>query len=113
MHRAQCAYHRILLDRYMSGERGSIDQHRVIADLAVMTNVRVRHDEDMIANPGCASALIRSAINGHVFSNYVFVANLQTGGLAAVSNILGLDAECRERENPVVIADSGRTVNHD
>src|SRR6185312_346718 len=96
----------------MSGERSGVHQHRVIADLAVVTNMRVRHDQNVTAYLCRAAALIRSAIDGDVLANDVVVADFQPRGLTAIGNVLRLGAERGEREYPVVVADAGGTVNH-
>src|SRR3954462_10887442 len=64
MHRRQRADDGPLLDRHVSRERGSIDQHGVVPYEAVVPDMGISHDQNVTAHTRYATTLYRPAING-------------------------------------------------
>src|SRR5215470_1881476 len=113
MHRAQSANHSPFLDDYVSAQRCSVDQHRVIANHAIVADVRVSHDEYVTSDFGQPPTLCRPAVDRDVLANLVAVPDLQPGWFALVSYVLRSHANGGERKDSVISPDLGRTVNCD
>ena len=95
----------------MPAQGRAIDQHGVILDHAIVTDVGVGHDEQVAANFGEASALRRAAINGHKLADFVVIADLEAGWFAFVSDVLRRHTDGAEGKESVVGADSGRSFD--
>ena len=65
VHGAERCQYRILLDDDVSGESSAVYEHGVIADLAVVSDMRVGHDERVVANAGSPATFFRAAADGH------------------------------------------------
>src|SRR5438876_1635426 len=68
VHRTKRAYRGPLFDDYMASQGCGVGQDDVVADHAVVGNVRVGHDERVIVDAGQASAFCGAAIDGDKFS---------------------------------------------
>src|SRR5208337_1456417 len=99
-----------LLNGDMTCERGSIDQHGVIANQTVVPNMRVRHDQSMAADAGNSSAFRGSAIDGYIFADHIVVAHLEPGGLTGEGYVLRVPTNHGERIDSVVTAQPRRSV---
>src|SRR5215471_15339030 len=88
VYRAKRADHGPFLDRHVSGDRGAVHQHRVIANHRVMSDVGVGHDQDVAANFRDPSTFDRAAVDGYALADFVVIADLQSRRLALVGNIL-------------------------
>ena len=98
MHRAERSHHRPLFDRHVAAQGGAIHQHGVIADHAIVPDVRVRHDQQVAAHLGQSAALHRAAIDRHVLANLVVIADLEARRLAFVGDILRRHADGAKRK---------------
>ena len=76
-----------------------------------MSHVGIGHDESVAAHLCEPAALDRPAVDGHAFAEYIVIAKLNPGILAAKSEVLGLAANGAERKETVVSADLGRTMD--
>src|SRR5579875_2106095 len=96
----------------MPGERGRVGQDAPVPDGRVVPDVRIRHDQAVGPDPRDTAAARRSARDRHVLANAVAVADLQSGGLALVLQVLGRDTKTGEGPD-LVLAPEGRvSVQH-
>ena len=82
------------------------------ANLAIMRNVRVGHDQVVIADPRASAALHRSAIDGDKLANLVMVANLQPRRFARIRNVLWSRANRTKGGEAIVSANCCRALNN-
>ena len=68
----------------------------MVADDAIVRDMRVGHDEIVAAHAGDAAAFDRAAVYGGEFAEFVGVADLQRDALAVVGQILRIAADDRE-----------------
>ena len=76
-----------------------------------MPDVRVRHDQGMVAHASYAAALDRAAIDGDRLANLIVVADFKPGGLALVGNVLRRQSDRAERKEDIIDANSGRSFD--
>src|SRR5207253_5243946 len=88
MYRTQRADIGPVFDRDMSAERSGVRHDDVAADLAIMRDVRIGHDQVVIADLREAAALRRATIDRHELANLVVVADFKARALARVGNVL-------------------------
>ena len=82
------------------------------ADLRIVADVDVRHDEAARADDGFSAAACSSARDGHVLTDGVFVADGETGGFAGVLQVLRSDPEAGEGEDLVAGTERRMAVQH-
>src|SRR5271170_3340287 len=103
----------VVLDYDVTGERGGIGQDAAIPDHAVMSNVRVSHDEAIAANTRCASAAGGSARDRHAFADDVVVAQNCACRLSLVLQVLGCNADAGKGKEAIAGSDCEVSVeNH-
>ena len=68
-----------VFDVYMAAESAEGSDDRIRADLAVVTDMSVVHDEIVVAESSTASPLCRADMDRHVFPNDRPLADLETG----------------------------------
>src|SRR6516225_8783657 len=78
-----------------------------------MADVRIRHDQHMVADAGNPSALLRTPANGDRLADDVVVAHLQACGFAPVRHILRVHAYDGKWIYLVVRAKLRRTLQYD
>jgi hypothetical protein len=108
VNRAQRAHDRPVFNGNVAAECGAVSQDYAISDHAVMRDVRVSHNQRVVADTRQPTPFRGPAANGDGFADHVVVANLETGGLARVTQILGRHAHGRKRKKAVARADRGR-----
>jgi hypothetical protein len=91
----------------------AVHQHHVIANDAVVANVRVRHDQDVAANLSDAAAFCGSAIQRDVLADLVMVADLETCRLALIGNVLRRHTNRTKGKESVVGANFRRALDRD
>src|SRR5262249_17805661 len=113
-----------LMNAHEAAERGKIVDHdmsrklrivgkgRVVADDAVVRDVRVREQPVTAADGGDAAILRRSRMNGHELADDVAVADGGPRGGTIVLAVLRDLADRRKLEDPVVATDRGARPDH-
>src|SRR5437588_4088721 len=104
---AQCSNASPVFDGYVSPERGRVRHDDVTANLAIVGDVGIGHDQVVVANPGASPALYRAAVDGDKLADLVMVADLQPCRFARVGDVLRRQANRSEREKAVVRANFG------
>src|SRR5262249_24044502 len=102
-----------VFDGDVSAERGCVSHDDVTADLAIVRDVCIGHDQVAVANSCAASAFERAAIDGDVLPNLVAVADFQTRGLACVGQILRSHADCSKGKEAIIFAYLRRSLDRD
>ena len=97
---------------HVSRERGAVRQDALAADDAVVGDVRVRHEQAVVADRGHATPADRAAVDGAEFAEHVAVADLEPGRLAGVLAVLRGVADRGELEHARVAAERGRSLDH-
>ena len=59
----EAAHERVMLDRHMARELRAVHDDDVLGELAVVADVRVRHDEVVVADARDAAAFLRAEID--------------------------------------------------
>jgi hypothetical protein len=98
--------------RDMSAQRGPVCHDDVAADLTIMGDVGVGHDEVVVADASARSTLDGAAVDGDKLANHVVIANFESRRLAGVGNILRRQSDGGEREEVVVVANFRGAFDH-
>ena len=112
MHGAERADLRVVFDGDVAGESGAIHEDVEIAELAVVPDVRVRHDEIVAADARDAAAFYRAAIHRAEFVEFIVIADFDGNALAFVGEVLRIAADDSEGID-VVGAAQARGAVHD
>src|ERR1700676_3838552 len=83
------------------------------ANLAIMRNVRVGHDEIVVAKSCASSALHRAPVYGDKLADNIMFANLQSGRFAGICNVLRSQANGSERGEAISSANFRCAFDHD
>src|SRR6266849_10736580 len=113
VHRRQPAEYRMILDHDMTAERRVVDEDDVIADLAVMRDMGADHQQAMIADSRDHATAGGAGVDRHMLADRVVMADFQRRRLAGVFQVLRLEADRGEGEDPGPLADRGPPVDHD
>ncbi len=97
----------------MTAKSGAIGKHDIVADVAIVSDVRVRHEQVVAAYASDAVVMGGSAIDRAVLAKHIAVTDFQPRRLALVLLVLGRIADRGELEDPVVGADRGGAVDDD
>src|ERR1039457_1748743 len=104
---------RPIFDDGVPAEGDAIRENRVIADLHVVRDVGVRHDEVVVADRGHHAAAFRAAVNGNELADPVAMPDAGAGALALVLQILRRDPNGRVGIEHVVLTDGDRPFDED
>ena len=69
LYRGNATYSSILANTYMSAQLAGIRYNDALSNVAIVSDVRIRHHQYFICNTSAASALNRAAIQCTVFAN--------------------------------------------
>jgi hypothetical protein len=95
----------------VAGEGGAVDENIVVAELAVVADVRVRHDEIVAAEPRGAAAFYRAAIHRGKFAKGVVVADFDSYALPGEGEVLRIAADNREGVHAIILAEARRALH--
>jgi hypothetical protein len=112
MNGAESADGGVVFDGDVAGERGAIDKNRVAADLAIVADVRVGHDEIVAAEARGAAALERAAIHRGEFVKFIIVADFERDAFTSVGEILRVATDDAERVEVVAASKTRGTLHH-
>src|SRR5207302_6573917 len=113
VHRREAAQEGIILDDHMAGQSRVVRHDDMVANLAIMCDVGADHEQPVLANAGHHAAAFGAGIHRHVFADRVVTADHETRFLAAVFQILGLEADRGEGEDARLFADRCAPVDDD
>ena len=89
----------------MPGQCGRVRHNDVIPQLAVVTDMRVGHQEIVIADPRYPTAPLGAAMNIDIFTKDVVMADREKRIFTLEFEILGLKTDGRKRIKLVALAD--------
>src|SRR6202041_1660800 len=112
MHRAKSPNRRVILHSHMPRQSSPIYKTRMTANLIVMPNVRIIHDQIVATHPRNAAALGSPAIHSTEFAKIILVANLKRYDLSAKSQILRIAANHRKWINAIPASQPRRPLHH-
>ena len=95
----------------MAGERGAVRHDHAVADDAIVRDVRLGHDQTIIARLRQHAAARRAAMNGNELADAVSFADARLGRLAFVFQILRCESDRDKRKDMRALANSGAPVN--
>jgi hypothetical protein len=78
----------LVVDDYVAGQGGGIGQDDFIAKDTVVSDMGICHDQATGAHFRYPAAAHSAPVDGHVFTNGVFVPDLQNGSFVAILQIL-------------------------
>lgn len=84
-------YHRVI-NRAIAGYLRAVTEHALVGNLGVVRYMNTLHEEVLVAYDGL-SAAVRRAVDYHVFTDDIVVADYQYRSVALVVEILRLGAE--------------------
>jgi hypothetical protein len=114
MHDAVARHDRSIMDVNVPAEQHAIDQKRVVEDMAVVSDVRVRHQHVAVADAGPMVFLLGSATDSDAFAKEVVVADFDSGvGIGSEADILRLATDHTVRPEPVSLADNDFALHND
>ncbi len=96
----------------MTGQRRAVYKEGVVADAAIVSNVGRREKQIPAADGSDPAAFYCPAVHGHVFAEYIFIADQQVGSLAAKSPILWIAADRAKRMKHIAATELCRSLHH-
>src|SRR5690606_12005172 len=112
MHGSQTAQNGPVANMHVAAQLDAVGDNRVIADLAIVSNVGVGHDPVVIAHTGHAHILHRTGIDGDVFTNHIAIADFQASRFTSVLLVLRHAADGAETVEMVVATNRGHAIYH-
>ncbi len=100
-----------IADLAVTAEGGGIGENHIVADMTIVTDMAVGHEEAPRADRRHPAALHRTDVHGHGFADRAAFADLQAGRLAAIAQILRRTTERGEGMDDASIADRGVTCH--
>lgn len=98
---------------YVAAEIGDIGHDDVIADTAIVRDMRVGHNAVMVADHGNSAALLGASVNRAEFVKDVVVSDLEAGLFAwTVSLMLRVPTQRAIGVDAIALADNGRSLDH-
>jgi hypothetical protein len=110
MDHAITRYQRAIADLHPPGEQSTTAHDDLIADPAVVSDMRVVHDEVVVANHGYFAPLA-SAMNSGTFAKHVAIADSHSARQTRVREVLRFISDHRGRMNHIVRSDLGIAEN--
>src|SRR5918993_139766 len=95
----------------VAGERGGVSHDDAVADAAVVRDVRLGHDEAVVADGGEHPAALRAAVDGDELAYLAATADARLRRLAPVLQVLRREADGDEGEDVRVVADLGAPLD--
>jgi len=106
------ADYRPVLNCDVPSNSSCVRQHAVAANLNIVGDMQLHHQQVFIADGGDHAPALSSAVDGHEFANFVAVSDAGAGALAAIFQILGRESDARIRKEYIVFARLKRSFDH-
>src|SRR6185437_6085865 len=111
--RGEPAHDHVVAEPHVAAQRGAIGQGDVVADLAVVSDVRADIEGAVVANRGDSAAEGGPAVHGHLLADQVAFADDQLAAVALlVAGVLRRRAEHCERPHLAALTDLGLALDH-
>ena len=102
MYRTERAHHSPLSDRDVAAEGRGVGQNDVVADVAIVRDVGISHNQYMASHASQTAALDGPAVDGDKLANLVMVTDLEPSRFAGVGEVLRRHADRAKRKEAVV-----------
>src|SRR5690349_1248119 len=102
---------RVILDADVAAKRGVRPEDRVAADVTVVRDVHVGHEQVVVADRRFTAAAMRAAVDGDEFPEDVLAADLETSALAAILLVLRREPDRSHRKDLRVVANLGPAID--
>src|SRR6516162_3171230 len=102
----------IVVDYDVSPEGRVVGHDHIIADLAVMGDMRPHHEQAVVANAGDHPATDRPWVHCHIFADPVVPPDNEFGRLTAVFEVLRFETDRCERKDARVLANRCPAIDH-
>ena len=112
VNRGHAAHRHPIANLDVTAERRAIRHHNLIAQLTIVRDMRIRHQQIVVADARHALIVRRAAIHCDGFTKHIAVADLEAGRLAVVFLVLRRIPQRGKLEYLVVGADARRAVDH-
>src|ERR1700735_3359106 len=112
LHRTERPHRGIVLHGHMPRKSATIYKYSVIANPAIVADVRVGHDEVVASNSSDATPLNRAPIYRGKLVKFVGISDFQRYPLALVSQILRIAADNGKGINVVLTSKPRWTLHH-
>lgn len=93
----------------MARQCSVVDQDAMVADHAVVADVRIGHHQVVITQGGLGPILHGATVNGHPFTDDVVITHYQARFFTLVLHVRGVFAYRGELVDAIVFANAGRT----
>ena len=101
----------MVLHRDVTTEHHRVGQNGSVADLAIVGDVDIGHEQIVVPDPGAPPSLPRPAMNGDELTEDVALTDGERRALSPELRVLGNQADRRERKHLRVVADLGPSVD--
>src|SRR5215472_15824984 len=95
----------------MAAYGSRVRQHRAVADMKVMRDMHVRHEEVVVSDRRLHTSALCAAVDRHKFPDSVSVPNDCRGALPLVFQFLWRDTDCGIGIKNIIPADSEGTLH--
>src|SRR6187551_442954 len=106
VHGGKSSEYRVVAHMHVPRELGVVGKDGMVAYLAVVRHVRVRHDPVVITEPGHTGVQRRPAIERAEFANGIVVSDFEPRWLAAVFLVLRRFTQGHELIDPIIGAET-------
>src|SRR5579883_317996 len=113
MHGRQATENDPIADLHVPAQGDAVGEDRVASHEAVVRDMRVGHEEIIIADAGDALVVHGAAVDRAALAKDVAVTDLEASRLAPIFLVLWRISDGGERVNPVLGTDRGRTIDDD
>jgi len=103
----------MILNNDVTRQCSGVRHDNVITQLAVVADMRISHEEIVIANPGRAAASGSSAVNVYILPEDIVISDCKKSLLTLEFQILWLKTDRRERIKLIAVADPCRSFHDD
>ena len=87
VHQGEAAEDSPVTNLDMTGQGAIIDQHRIIADHTIVTDMNIGHQQIVITDGGLGPVLDRTPVDGDIFANSIVIADDEASGLITIFQI--------------------------
>jgi hypothetical protein len=113
MHARESSDGCVIFNDDMTCQSCCVGQDDIISNLAVMSDVNVRHQKIVIADSGVSAATLRTSMNVDVFTKDIVITDREKRFFTLEFQVLWLQTDRSERKEVVVLTNYGRPLNDD
>src|SRR3989344_1271599 len=111
MRHGEAAQDGVVAARDVARKTRTVGENGVVADLTVVRQMAIRHDEVVVAQARDTAARHRTAVEGAVLANDIAITDVEARGFALITQMLWCVAQRGELINAVVAPNARRSGN--